>query len=71
MAIVRKSLERIKAEGGGFVDAQAFEALSDDEIERMAADDPDSFDIDEARAVWVRKPDGKRVVIRKLEQAAE
>lgn len=39
--IVRKTLEQIKAEGGGRFDKEKFESFTDADIERMIDEDPD------------------------------
>lgn len=46
MSTVRKSLEQIRREGGGQVDRARLDALTEADIERMAAED-DSFLSDE------------------------
>jgi len=39
--IVRKTLEQIKAEGGGRFDREKFKSFTDADIERMIDEDPD------------------------------
>jgi DNA-binding transcriptional regulator YiaG len=39
--IVRKTLEQVKAEGGGRFDKEKFDSLTDADIERMIDEDPD------------------------------
>ena len=39
--IVRKTLEQVKAEGGGYIDREKFDSFTDADIERMIEEDPD------------------------------
>jgi len=39
--IVRKTLEQVKAEGGGRFDKEKFDSFTDADIERMIDEDPD------------------------------
>ncbi len=39
--IVRKTLEQIKAEGGGRFDKEKFDSFTDADIERMIDEDPE------------------------------
>lgn len=41
MKIVRKSLAQIMREGGGHINRAAFDALTDEDIARQIAEDPD------------------------------
>ncbi|MDZ7713840.1 MAG: hypothetical protein U5L06_12385 [Rhodovibrio sp.] len=42
MTIIRKTLEQLEAEGGGYVDRARLDAMTDDDIARQIADDPDA-----------------------------
>lgn len=42
MTIIRKTLEQITAEGGGYIDRERVDAMTDDDIARQIAENADA-----------------------------
>jgi hypothetical protein len=47
MSTTRKTLEQIRREGGGYVDREKLDSLTEEEIERMAEEDGTGGEITE------------------------